>query len=336
MTSTLTRRRPWLASGSGRGRRRTASKRYRVEYRLGGRESKTRYGGSFKTQQREAIAPQACIAGELAALRVPDLGCSRARSGARRSPRPRNAGRPPASTSPRRPGRSTGPRSTGRCRSSATAASTRSPRRTSPTSSPTCTTTGKARESIRKTVDRRGDGARPRRRRRRTRPATGGRQAAARRAGRAEPADRRARRGRLPAAAVQAPAGAPVPRLVRAPASPPSTSRWSATTTSRAAGSGCGRRRRRRGGRCGSSCTRCSPTRSRRACGPREDRDPERGCSPTRAPTRSGRRSRRRARRPGSRCSARTTYATAGSRCCTCAACRGRGSASSSASATWP
>jgi integrase len=47
-------------------------KRYRVEYRLGGRESKIRYGGSFKTR-REANARKGWIAGELAALRVPNI-----------------------------------------------------------------------------------------------------------------------------------------------------------------------------------------------------------------------------------------------------------------------
>jgi integrase len=47
-------------------------KRYRVEYRLGGRESRIRYGGSFSTK-REATTRAARIAGELAALRVPDL-----------------------------------------------------------------------------------------------------------------------------------------------------------------------------------------------------------------------------------------------------------------------
>jgi integrase len=46
-------------------------KRYRVEYRLGGREAKPRYGGSFKTR-REANARKNWIVGELAALRVPD------------------------------------------------------------------------------------------------------------------------------------------------------------------------------------------------------------------------------------------------------------------------
>jgi integrase len=48
------------------------AKRYRVEYRLGGRESRTTYGGSFKTQ-REALERRRWIAGELAAVRVPDL-----------------------------------------------------------------------------------------------------------------------------------------------------------------------------------------------------------------------------------------------------------------------
>jgi hypothetical protein len=41
-------------------------------YRLGGRETSPRYGGSFKTQ-REALARKQWIAGELAAMRVPDL-----------------------------------------------------------------------------------------------------------------------------------------------------------------------------------------------------------------------------------------------------------------------
>jgi integrase len=47
-------------------------KRYRVRYRLGGRESRDRYGGSFRTQ-REALERKRWIAGELAAMRVPDL-----------------------------------------------------------------------------------------------------------------------------------------------------------------------------------------------------------------------------------------------------------------------
>jgi integrase len=46
--------------------------RFRVMYRPGGREAPTRYGGTFKTR-REALARKALVAGELAALRVPDL-----------------------------------------------------------------------------------------------------------------------------------------------------------------------------------------------------------------------------------------------------------------------
>jgi integrase len=54
--------------------RRTArgGKRYRVEYRLGGRGTRTRYAGSFRTM-REAGLRRQWIEGELAALRVPDL-----------------------------------------------------------------------------------------------------------------------------------------------------------------------------------------------------------------------------------------------------------------------
>jgi integrase len=49
------------------------AKRYRVEYRLGGRESATRYGGSFRRKE-EASARKRWIDGELAARRAPDLG----------------------------------------------------------------------------------------------------------------------------------------------------------------------------------------------------------------------------------------------------------------------
>ena len=47
-------------------------RRYRVLFRLGGAESKHRYGGSFPTKA-EAIARRRWIDGELAAMRVPDL-----------------------------------------------------------------------------------------------------------------------------------------------------------------------------------------------------------------------------------------------------------------------
>jgi integrase len=48
------------------------SRRFRVEFRCGGREAPTQYGGSFKTK-READVRKRWIAGELAAKRVPDL-----------------------------------------------------------------------------------------------------------------------------------------------------------------------------------------------------------------------------------------------------------------------
>jgi integrase len=47
-------------------------KRYLVRYRLGGRESAQRYGGSFRTRA-EALERRRWIAGELAAMRVPDF-----------------------------------------------------------------------------------------------------------------------------------------------------------------------------------------------------------------------------------------------------------------------
>jgi integrase len=46
--------------------------RYRVKYRLGGRESTHRYAGSFPTM-REALARRRWVAGELGAMRVPRL-----------------------------------------------------------------------------------------------------------------------------------------------------------------------------------------------------------------------------------------------------------------------
>jgi integrase len=47
-------------------------KRFRVEYRLGGRESRIRYGGSFKRRELAKIRRD-YIAGELVGKRVPDL-----------------------------------------------------------------------------------------------------------------------------------------------------------------------------------------------------------------------------------------------------------------------
>src|SRR2546423_2441474 len=62
MPSTWVRRRPTKDGGS----------RYRVEYRIGGRESASRYAGSFATK-REALARKAWVAGELANMRLPDV-----------------------------------------------------------------------------------------------------------------------------------------------------------------------------------------------------------------------------------------------------------------------
>lgn len=50
----------------------SGERRFRVSYRLGGRDAPIRYGGSFRTR-REAVNRKAAIAGELSALRVPDL-----------------------------------------------------------------------------------------------------------------------------------------------------------------------------------------------------------------------------------------------------------------------
>ena len=47
--------------------------RYRVEYRLGGRSTRARYAGSFKTK-REALVRKGFVAGELAAARIPVVG----------------------------------------------------------------------------------------------------------------------------------------------------------------------------------------------------------------------------------------------------------------------
>jgi integrase len=53
-------------------RTKDGGKRYRVEFRQGGREAPTRYGGSFKTKA-EARERKKWIAGELAAKRPPDI-----------------------------------------------------------------------------------------------------------------------------------------------------------------------------------------------------------------------------------------------------------------------
>ena len=58
----------WLRPRTTKG----GAKRYRVEFRLGGRESKIRYGGVFATK-RLAMMRVAAIESDFAALRVPEL-----------------------------------------------------------------------------------------------------------------------------------------------------------------------------------------------------------------------------------------------------------------------
>jgi integrase len=53
-------------------RTRSGDPRYRVEYRVGGRATPVRYGGSFK-RKGDADARKRWIVGELAAMRMPDL-----------------------------------------------------------------------------------------------------------------------------------------------------------------------------------------------------------------------------------------------------------------------
>lgn len=61
----------WIVHRRGKNGR-----RYIVRYRLGGRESKQLHAGSFRTRN-EALVRRRWIDGELAAMRVPDLGALR-------------------------------------------------------------------------------------------------------------------------------------------------------------------------------------------------------------------------------------------------------------------
>jgi integrase len=64
-------------------RRKTASgrTRYVVKYRLGGRESSHRYAGSFAAK-RDAMARRSWVAGELSAMRVPNISALEGQSAA--------------------------------------------------------------------------------------------------------------------------------------------------------------------------------------------------------------------------------------------------------------
>ena len=61
-----------LARATKKDGRNQGRPRYRVLYRLGGRESRARYAGSFTTKA-QALARKRWVDGELAALRVPDI-----------------------------------------------------------------------------------------------------------------------------------------------------------------------------------------------------------------------------------------------------------------------
>jgi hypothetical protein len=58
----------WIAKRQTR-----SGTRYRVMFRVGGRESYPRYGGSFE-RLRDAQARRSWVVGELAAMRVPEVG----------------------------------------------------------------------------------------------------------------------------------------------------------------------------------------------------------------------------------------------------------------------
>jgi hypothetical protein len=94
-------------------------------------------------------------------------------------------------------------------------------------------------------------------------------------------------------------------------------------STSRAAACGCVRPRRRPARRSGSTCTRSLPTRLSSNSARVRIATRTRACSRVPAPTRCGRRSRRRARRLASRCGRRTICGIGESRSCICAVCRG-------------
>jgi integrase len=59
----------WIRTRKTRG----GARRYLVEYRLGGRESAVRHGGSFKLERLAKVRAR-WIAGEITAFRIPDLG----------------------------------------------------------------------------------------------------------------------------------------------------------------------------------------------------------------------------------------------------------------------
>jgi hypothetical protein len=114
--------------------------RYRVEFRVGGRETATRYGGSFKTK-READERKPWVVGELAARRVPELRTLESETVVtlRVIAERWKASRVDVAEGTMQ---TTGSHSGACCRGSVTRPSTRSTLRPSPTSLPSSTRTG--------------------------------------------------------------------------------------------------------------------------------------------------------------------------------------------------
>ena len=90
---------------------RAGGKRYRVVYRVGGRESATRYGGSFKTKPRRSHGSAGSTASSPRAASPSSARSSEPAPAPTFARSRRSAGRSRASTSPRTRSSSTAPRS---------------------------------------------------------------------------------------------------------------------------------------------------------------------------------------------------------------------------------
>ena len=146
--------------------------RHLVEYRIGGRDTKTCHARRSGRSGSRRSAPDGSRANPPPSASPRSGSSSRSQSSRRRCGRRPNAGRPRALTSPRRRQCSTGPRSIVRYRSSATAGRRdHSRRRRRPRRAPV--RRGESSRVDPQDRDRAGDGVRLRGRSPRTRPATG-------------------------------------------------------------------------------------------------------------------------------------------------------------------
>ena len=214
MTNTVNPSTRCLASGSDasdEGRRQALPRRVPARR---SRESRIRYGGSFRTRREAHDAEGLDRRRARRAARPRPRLLEREPPRRRRSPRPPSGGAPPASTSPSRRECCTASRSIACCRSSARVASTSSSPPTSPRWSPRCRDGLQARRrsarasgSLAQMLDHAGVDPNPARDQVQ-------RAAAARGARRARAADRRARRGRLSDCSRRCTAAAAVARLV--------------------------------------------------------------------------------------------------------------------------